>query len=179
MKRKLGLLLWLSAVLATPALALDGVMLRDDSMYKAASAASGTVGTAAKGSKVAILARSGGWTQIRAAGKTGWVRLLSVRGGTQTGADSAGLSDVAALGQSRDPTKVVSVAGMRGLTEEDLRKAQYDADQMRRLERLAVTSGDAQRFAAEGALVRQQIAYLPTPKTTSSSQNTPSGGFEF
>lgn len=178
MKRKLGLVLLLAAGFAAPAMALDGVMLRDDSMYTSASATSKAVGKATKGSKVVILTRNAGWTQIRAAGKTGWVRLLSVRGASQapSGTD---LKDVAALGQSRDPTKVVSVAGMRGLNEEDLRKAQYDADQMRRLEQQAVSTETARRFAAQGGLASQQIAYLPAPKANSKAATTTSGGFEF
>jgi hypothetical protein len=176
MVRKLGLILLLAAGFSAPAMALDGVMLRDDSMYTSASSASKAVGKATKGSKVAILARNGGWTQIRVAGKTGWVRLLSVRGASQapSGVD---LKDVAALGQKRDPTKVVSVAGMRGLNEEDLRKAQYDADQMRRLEQQAVSADAARRFAEQGGLSSRQVAYLPTPKAKAAT--TPSGGFEF
>ncbi len=178
MKRKLGLALLLAAGFTAPAMALDGVMLRDDSMYTAASAASNAVGKATKGSKVVILARNAGWTQIRAAGKTGWVRLLSVRGASQA-PSGTNLQDVAALGQSRDPTKVVSVAGMRGLNEEDLSKAQYDADQMRRLELQAVSADEARRFAAQGELASQQVAYLPAPKSKPKTATTPSGGFEF
>ncbi len=169
--------LLLAACLAMPAWATEGLMLRDDSLRASASASAKSVGVAAKGSKVDLLARQGGWTQIRAAGKTGWVRLLSVRGRTPTGSNNA-LAGAAELTQQRDPNKVVATAGLRGLNEEELRKAQYDSREMQRLEAQAVTGEAARRFAAEGNLVAAKLDYLPAPKPKEAA-TTPTGGFEF
>ncbi|NTV96632.1 MAG: SH3 domain-containing protein, partial [Thiobacillus sp.] len=162
MIQKPALTFLLAACLSAPAWAVDGEMLRDDSLRAGAAVGAATVGSAKKGSKVTILTRQGGWTQIRAGGKTGWVRLLSVRAGGTGGSGS--LSDVAALTEKRDPNKVVATAGLRGLNEEELRKAQYDAGQMQQLESQAVSVEDARRFAAEGNLSAVKLAQLPAPK---------------
>lgn len=164
-----GFPLLLAACLAMPAWATEGVMLRDDSLRATASAAATSIGKAVKGKKVEILARQGGWTQVRSAGKTGWVRLLSVRGS----APAAGnvLAGASALTQQRDPNKVVATAGLRGLNEEELRKAQYDSQQMQSLEHQAVSPSQARSFATEGGLAARQLAYLPAPKPE--QNNTP------
>lgn len=154
----------LAGYLAVPAWAAEGVMLRDDSLRGAASATSAVVGKAAKGATVTIVAREGGWTQVRVAGKTGWVRLLSVRGAATAGADKANLADVVAITEKREPGKVVAVAGLRGLNEEELRAAQYNAQELQRLEHQAVSAAEARQFAAEGGLVPRQVGDLPGPK---------------
>lgn len=170
--------LLLALGLTAAAWAAEGEMLRDDTLRAGASAGAAAVAKTSKGSKVTILARQGGWTQVRAAGKTGWVRLLSVR--ASAGGGSGNLSDVAALAGPRDPNKVVATAGLRGLSEEDLRRGQYDAGQMQQLERQAVSADEARRFAADGQLAAVKLAHLPKPETGKKNGNgAPSGGFEF
>jgi hypothetical protein len=167
--------LLLAGCLTAPAWAADGVMLRDDSLRAAASASAAVVGKAAKGGKVSIVARQGGWTQVRVAGKTGWVRLLSVRGEAPAGAGKSGLGDVVAMTEKHDPGKVVAVAGLRGLNEEELRTAQYNAQEMRRLELLAVSGAEARQYAADGGLTRREVGYLPGPKRNAATES-PWGG---
>lgn len=164
----------LLAALGLPAWAASGVMLRDDSLRATASATATSRGQARKGNKVEVLARQGGWTQVRAAGKTGWVRLLSVRTVTSVG----GLGDVGTLTAQRDPDKVVATAGLRGLNEEELRRAQYDAQEMQRLDGQAVNAEEARRHAAEGQLSAIRLDYLPAPQVQASPAS-PTGGFEF
>ncbi|MBP8902319.1 MAG: SH3 domain-containing protein, partial [Thiobacillaceae bacterium] len=107
--------LFCACLLATPAFAAPGVMLKDDELKATASAAAASLGRVAKGASVEILARQGGWTQVTSAGKTGWVRILAVK----SSAPAAGAGDVLGLVQAgtskRDPGKVVAVAGLRGL----------------------------------------------------------------
>lgn len=167
----------LAGWLATPAWSADGLMLRDDSLRAAASASSAMVGKAAKGSEVDILARKGGWTQVRSAGRTGWVRLLSVRT-TAAAAGKDDLESVVALTQRRESGKVVAVAGLRGLNEEELRSAQFDAAELRRMEGYGVSGADARRFAAEGGLASLSVNDLPGPKRDAPKNNAyPWGGF--
>lgn len=165
---------WIAALLAgwlaAPAWAADGVMLRDDSLRSAASAGSAVVGKAAKGSPVDILARKGGWTQVRTAGRTGWVRLLSVRATAADGGKDD-LAAVAALTQKRDSGKVVAVAGLRGLNEEELRSAQFDAAELRRLESYGVAGAEARKFAADGGLAAVAVNELPAPQRETSGNS--------
>ncbi|TCJ15529.1 SH3 domain-containing protein [Parasulfuritortus cantonensis] len=176
MNLKSGLPILLAVLIGVPAWATDGIMLRDDTLRASASASAASLGKAAKNSKVAILARQGGWTQVRAAAKTGWVRLLSVR--ADAPAASASLADVGALAQRRDPNKVVATAGLRGLSEEELRSAHYDAQEMQRLEGLAVSADAARKFAAEGNLSPVKLAYLPAEKKKTKAKESNNGPWE-
>lgn len=160
--RTLSLLL--GAWLALPAWAAGGQMLRDDNLRASASATSAVVGKAAKGSQVEVLTRKGGWTQIRAAGKTGWVRLLSVRAAASEGDTTSDLGGVVSLTRKREPGKVVAVAGLRGLNEEELRSAKYDAQELKRLDSYGVSLAEARGFAADAGLTSRSVGYLPGPQ---------------
>lgn len=165
------LLFWLGAAMAWAA---PGVMLKDEPLRASASATSATVAKLAKGEAVEILGRQGGWNQVRGQGKTGWVRLLSVRGGVASQTDVAGeLTGVLSLGATRrDPNKVVAVAGVRGLSEEDLKQAHFDEQALKKLEGFGVSGQDAARFAAEGGLAKREVAYLPAPQAKSSGNSS-------
>lgn len=160
--------MWLALLFlaALPAWAAPGVMLRDDTLRSKPSVTAAAAGTVSKGQAVEVLGRQGGWNQVRLGSKTGWVRLLSVRGGTASQTDVAGeLKGALAVGTARrDPGKVVAVAGVRGLSEEELRQAHYDAQQLQQLEGQAVAFEEAARFAAEAGLARRDVAYLPAPQ---------------
>lgn len=162
----------LLALAALPVWAAPGVMLRDDSLRSAPAATAPVLGTVAKGQTVEMLGRQGAWSQIQVGNRTGWVRLLSVRGGAAAQTDVAGeLAGVLALGTTRrDPGRVVAVAGVRGLSEEELKLAQYDPRQIERLESYAVTQAEAARFAAEAGLARRELAYLPAPQSAARSE---------
>ena len=153
--------LWVVSAWAAP-----GVMLKDEPLRATASATAAELAKTAKGEAVDILARQGGWSQVRAQGKTGWVRLLSVRGGAAAQTDVAGeLQGVLSLGATRrDPNKVVAVAGVRGLSEEELKQARFDERALRQMEGLGATAQEAARFAAEAGLSRRDVAYLPAPQ---------------
>lgn len=176
--RRWRILTWLWLSMALPAWAAPGIMLKDEALRATASATAAVVGKVAKGAPVEILARQGGWSQVRVQGKTGWVRLLSVRGGTAAQTDVAGeMQGVLALGTTRrDPGKVVAVAGVRGLSEEELKQAHYDARQLQQLDGYAVALPEAARFAAEAGLARRELAYLPEPQTPSGNGDGWGGG---
>jgi hypothetical protein len=170
MARMFGLcLLALSSSLA---LAAPGLALKDENMLAQPSATAATVGKMSKGMSVDIIAKQGGWLQVKAGKSQGWVRLLSVRAGAG-GAGGDGLAGVAgvagAVTQKSDPSRVVAVAGVRGLNEEDLKGAKYSAEEMARLERYAVSTAQAQAFADKSGLKSQKVVGLPKPQTQSNS----------
>jgi len=59
--------------------------------------------------------------------------------------------------------QIVATAGIRGLDEEKLKAARFDAAQVTQLESLAVSAGAARNFAARGGLRSRPVAYLPDP----------------
>jgi len=52
--------------------------------------------------------------------------------------------------------------GVRGLSEEDLKKAHPNPKELEAVKRYASSPEDAQRFAQQGGLQAQQVNYLST-----------------
>ena len=141
----------------------QGSLLRAENLRSAPAADAGIVGALAKGTVVDVLTRQGGWMRVRSGTRVGWVRLLSVRPG-QSAEPGAKLGEVAGLATRRpDASRIVSVAGVRGLSEENLKTAKFNAQQLEKLDGYAVSAGAARAFAAEQGLKARQVAQLPTP----------------
>lgn len=112
--------------------------------------------------EVEILGSAGAWTQIRTRdGKTGWVRLLSVRpkaapgGGSLKGILAAG--NVARTGA----TGSTATTGAKGISKEDLSRAQPDFDEVQRLESYRASADEARQYATGARLRTQQLDPLP------------------
>jgi hypothetical protein len=156
----------------------SGVMIKDEVLRAGASATAAETGSIGKDTQVEILARQGGWSQVRHPGGSGWVRLLSVRKGEVSRGDAgADLVGALSIGLSRrDPNRVTATTGLRGLDEEQLRAARFDAGQLQNLEGYAVSAADARQFAAAGKLKAREVDDLPA-KSASTNANASDGSF--
>lgn len=134
-------------------------MIRDDAMRSSASSAGAELLKVPKGAVIEEIGKSGGWRQVSYGGKKGWVRILSAK------ALDAGSGGSAAPGFTGgyDAKRVVAVAGLRGLSEEQLKAAKFSEPEMSRLESLGVSAGEARSFAREGGLVAARLERLPDP----------------
>lgn len=176
MKRFKTLVAVLALGAAASALAAPGTVLRNDKLYSQPNAASPLAGSVAKGTSVNILAKQGGWLRVSAGRSTGWIRLLSVRAGAG-GLGGAGLGDVVgAATRKSDPSRVVAVAGLRGLNDEDLKQAKFNAEELARLAAWQETPAAARSFAAQAGLKTAKVGELPAPQPAQSS--SPWGGNE-
>ena len=118
------------------------------------------VGSLASGDKVEILTKNGGWLKVKSQKGNGWVRMLSIRktGSGKTAGNAGGLL---ALASGRAGTgKVVATTGIRGLSEEELKSAQFNAEQLTLAESYTVSQLQAQQFAAQGKLKARMMDYL-------------------
>lgn len=167
-------LVLLLSIASASAQAASGTVLRTDKLYSRPSATASVAGSAAKGASVTILAKQGGWLRVTAGRTTGWMRLLSVRVGAG-GLSSSGLGDVVGAATTRsDPSRVVAVAGLRGLNEEDLKQATFNAEELARLDKLTVTAAQSKSFASQAGLVAIHVPALAAPKPA----QTPSSSWE-
>ncbi len=158
--------LLLGALLAGAGLpqASAGTLIRTEQVRATPSASGKVLARLAKGSQIDLLSRQGGWIQINAKGKKGWVRLLSVRGGLSNRGDAAAeLRGIAGLTKQSDHT-VVAVAGLRGLAEEDLKEARFNAAELKRLDSYQTNRQQAEGFASQGGLIKRDVAYLAPPR---------------
>lgn len=166
-----------ACLVAAPALAASGQMLKDEEMRAAANLKAASVGQVAKGATVEVLGRQGGWTQISSGGRSGWVRILSVRTTVSASGDLSGL--VQAGTRRSDSSRVVATAGLRGLSEEELKSARYDAEELARLDRYTVDRTAAEQFARAAGLRVIGLDYLPAPQTAHEQKDTPDSGSGF
>lgn len=138
-----------------------GTLLRAESLRERPAADAPELAQLAAGSSVNIVTREGGWYQVAAAGKTGWVRMLSVR---RSEAASTSVAGIAGIASGRTGTgKVVTTTGVRGLDSGDLQAATFDEARIAKAESLRVSKSDAAAFAKAGGLVTQDVAALPAP----------------
>jgi len=149
--------------------AAPGTVLRNEKLYSQPSASASVTASVAKGASVNILSKQGGWLRVTAGKSTGWVRLLSVRAGAG-GAGGVGVGDVVGAATTKsDPSRVVAVAGLRGLNEEDLKQAKYNADELARLDTMSVSPAQARSFAGQSGLAAVKVPALPEPQPAQSS----------
>lgn len=168
-----------SALLAaTPALAAErGVTIRAGDLLARPFIDAEKAGAVAANQPVTIEARQGGWVQVTAAGKTGWVRVLNLRlesaGGGAPGAKpavadarpSAGnaLSNPASLLRTGSSGRTVTT-GVKGLDEEDINNASPDYTQLALLDGQAVDAATARAAAQAEKLTENKVDYLKKGK---------------
>jgi hypothetical protein len=153
-------LLWL--LLQSAAMAGEsGTALKADAIRAEPFGDAKQVAKLATGDKVDILKKDGGWLQVKSAKGKGWVRMLSIRKGDAKKGSGTG-AGLLALSSGRAGTgKVVATTGIRGLNEEELKAARFDAKELQLAESYAVKKADAQKFAKQGKLVARPFGYLP------------------
>lgn len=157
---------WLAAaalLAASAAIAAEpGTALKNDSLRTEPYSDARITGKFVRGDKLDILEKKGAWLKVKAGRSSGWVRLLSVKRGALGKSDNA--AGVLDLASGRTGTgQVVSTTGVRGLSEEELKQAQFDAEEVARLEANAISAEEAKRFAAAGGLKTRKLAHLPAP----------------
>jgi len=150
----------------------SGVVLKADSIKSEPFKDANTVGSLNKGDSVQIVAKKGGWLQIKSAAGAGWVRMLSIKRGAAGGSSAAGeLGGVAAMSTGRAGTgQITSATGVRGLSEEDLKAAKFDAAELARAQGNAVSASVAAQFATAGKLASQNVAFLPEPRPAANTE---------
>lgn len=137
-----------------------GVMLRDDALRANPDASAPALLQLRKGANLRLLKGEGGWNQVYAEGRTGWVRILSMRVEAKTDVDMGAL---AGLNKESDPGRVVAVAGGRGLNKVELRSARFDEAELALLDAYLIRRDEAEAYARGAGLARRSLDYLPAP----------------
>jgi hypothetical protein len=147
-----------------------GTVLRAEKLYSEPASTSKVTASVAKGASVEILGKQAGWLRVKAGSQSGWIRLLSVRAGSG-GLGGAGVGDVVGAATTRsDPTRVVAVAGLRGLNEEDLKQAKFNAEELERMDARSVSATQVRTFASQAGLAAVSVPDLPKLQAQQSSK---------
>jgi len=141
----------------------SGYAARDIELRAEPVAGASVVGSVAKGQQFEIVGEQKAWVQVKSASSTGWTLLFYVMKGDPPQGVSAGraASELWNLGTDRDKGQITSTIGIRGIDEEQLRSAHFDAEELRRLESYGLPKEAGDTFAAQGALAPRQVNYLP------------------
>lgn len=120
-----------------------------------------TLATLEQRSRVVVVARQSSWTQVKANGTTGWVKMLSLQFSNAGKHRKTGDSGLRALFNVASGGSGGSVTtGVRGLSEEDLKNAQPNSQALETVQGYAVTRTEAQKFAKAGNLNAQDMDYV-------------------
>ncbi|MBI1906648.1 MAG: SH3 domain-containing protein [Rhodocyclales bacterium] len=157
----------LALALSTAVGAESGKVLRACAIHEKPFLEASKTGDLDAQTDVEILARNGGWMQVRsAAGQTGWVRLLNVQPvSTEASAGSSLLGGLAKLGNvaSTGSTGTTATTGAKGISQEDLAQAQPSLTELAKLEGLPSSAANGRRHAANHQL-RAQVSEPLDPR---------------
>lgn len=152
-------------ILSSPLIAAEkaGTISRDATLYAKPFKDADAIAALPAATAILILNRKGGWYEIKASDKQGWVRLTRVRlnrkGGTNE-EDSSGVGELlSGLATGRDKTTQDTTAtAVKGLSEEELLNAEPDEEALSKLDNFAA-SGEA---SDDSGLQTRQIDFQPT-----------------
>lgn len=145
-----------------PAAAQQVVLERDSPLYAEPRLESAQVAQLKQGVAGEVIGKNGAWLNLRTPGATGWVFSFNVRFQAKPGEGAEPASGGSALGRVFGPRRpsVTSTIGIRGLEEEDLRQASFNAGQMSLLDQYAASRESAQDAARATGLAPERIEYL-------------------
>lgn len=166
----LPMLLCLLAVMVGPAVAEPVTVERDSALRAEPRTDAGVVGNLAKGAAGDAVARQGAWVQVKSGAMTGWLYSFNVRFGAVTAGAGEASGAGSALGRvfgSRQGVNVTATIGIRGLDEEDLKQAKFDAGQLQALDGFAASREQADAHAVQAGLSASRVEYLAQPAQSS------------
>ena len=156
----------LSAALA---LAAEQVTVqRESSLYAEPRLDAQQVQVLAPGTVAEVAGKSGAWLSVRTPTAAGWVFSFNVRFNVEPSDAAPGSSGgtASAIGRVFGPRRdvnVTSTIGVRGLDTEDLRQAQFNAEQMKLLDGYMSSKDQAEESARARGLTAMQVEYLQAP----------------
>jgi hypothetical protein len=153
-------------LLAVPAWGVEtGYATREIELRAEPVAGAAVVSKVPAGQKFEIVSEEKAWVRIRAGAASGWTLLFYVMKGEPAQGVSAGrtASELWNLGTDRNKGQITSTIGIRGIDEEQLKAAHFDAGELKRLEAQLVDKEAGDAFATEGGLAARKVADLPDP----------------
>ena len=142
--------------------AAPGIVIKKSDVYAKPFIDAATVASVREKDEVEILGASGAWSQIRTNdGKTGWIRLLNVR--PKAGSGGSSIKGLLTAGNvvRTGSTGSAATTGAKGISKEDLEKAQPNLEEAKRLEGFRASPDDGRQFAASAGLRAQRVDPLP------------------
>ena len=160
-------LLLAAAWMAAGAAAAQQVTLeRDSPLYAEPRLDAAQVTQLKLGATGEVIGKQGAWLNLKTAAGSGWLFSFNVRfPSTQaaTGDSGAGQTAGRLFGPRRN-VSVTSTIGIRGIDDEDLKQASFNAEQMKLLDGYVATKQAAEQRARGSGLLPVSVEYLDARK---------------
>ena len=160
---------WLLVILAIITMPLSyaestATIVRDTAMLAEADAKAEVVANLKKSTQVAVSAREGGWYQVNAMEKTGWVRMFLLRFDPIDDLEErSGLG--ALLASTNKPhSNVTLTTGVRGITEKGIKNAKPNFVMLGEMSNFHVDKKQATSFAKAEKLKTRKVKYVKKEK---------------
>jgi len=156
-----------TVLLAAASAAAQQVTLeRDSPLYAEPRLDASQVTQLKLGATGEVIGKQGAWLNLKAPGGNGWLFSFNVRFPSQqaSSGDSGAGSASGRLFGPRRSVSVTSTIGIRGIEEEDLKQASFNADQMKVLDGYVATKQVAERGARATGLAPVSVDYMDAKK---------------
>jgi hypothetical protein len=160
-------LLFAAVWLAAGSAAAQQVTLeRDSPLYAEPRLDASQVAQLKLGATGEVIGKQGAWLNLKTPGGSGWLFSFNVRfPSAQAGTGDSGAGATAGrLFGARRSVSVTSTIGIRGIEEEDLKQASFNAEQMKLLEGYAATRQAAEQRARGSGLAPASVEYMDAKK---------------
>jgi len=140
--------------------AAEMVTLERDTRLRAEPSPAAPGGATLKqGAKAELMDKRGVWIHVKSDGISGWLYTFDVRYGERQA--GSGQGDAAAVGRfaSARPATTATI-GIRGLSEEDLQKASFNAGEMAQLDAYVASRQAAEQQASANSLQPVKVEYF-------------------
>lgn len=154
------LLCFVAFAVAGTAAAQQVTLERDSPLYSEPRLESAPVTQLKQGATGDVLGKQGGWLNLKTPAGTGWLFSFNVRFPSQKADGGDAGAGVGRVFGARRSSSVTSSIGIRGLEEEDLKQATFDAGQMKLLGEYATTKEAAEQGARAAGLAPARVEYL-------------------
>jgi Bacterial SH3 domain len=138
-----------------------GSLNREATLLAQASAGATIISTLPKGTNVRVLERAaGGWMRVDIQGRLGWIRALqySPVPQVQAGSPPGFVAQMAAAASA--PKGTIGTVGVRGLSEEDMKKATPNGAEFAKYKGYALNKAQGEQFGQANRLQAARLPYL-------------------
>lgn len=151
---------------AAPAAAQKVTVEQNTPLYSEPRMESSQVAQLQQGSAGEVIGKQGVWLNIKTPAASGWLFSFSVRfeSSGAEGSSGSGSALGRVFGPRRSSPSVTSTIGIRGIEEEDLKGATFDAGQMKLLDGYAASRDAAEKRARSAGLSPTSVEYLDAKK---------------
>jgi hypothetical protein len=151
---------------AAPAAAQQVTLERDSPLYAEPRLDASQVTQLKLGATGEVIGKQGAWLNLKTPAGNGWLFSFNVRFQSQqaVSGDSGAGSAAGRLFGPRRSVNVTSTIGIRGIEEEDLKRASFNADQMKLLDDYVATKPAAERGARATGLAPVSVEYMDAKK---------------